>query len=98
MARALVKDRAAENDLIEIWIYSYERWGEEQADRYLSLIERTLLRLAEDPSSGRMREALRTGYWSVSVERHVVFYTFTESELRIRRVLHRVMDFERHLD
>lgn len=35
MARKLVKDYAAETDLISIWVYSFQQWGEVQADRYL---------------------------------------------------------------
>ena len=27
--------QAAESDLEEIWLYSYEQWGVEQADKYL---------------------------------------------------------------
>ena len=37
------------------------------------------------------------GYWSKRLEHHVVFYTFTDAELRIRRVLHEVLDVGRHL-
>ena len=39
MPRQLVKDRAAEADLIGVWLYSYQHWGERQADRYLDAIE-----------------------------------------------------------
>ena len=40
MHRELLKDRAAEADLIEIWMYSFENWGEVQADRYFAALER----------------------------------------------------------
>ena len=40
MNRKLVKDRAAEADLIEIWLYSFKTWSEAQADRYSSTLER----------------------------------------------------------
>ena len=39
----------------------------------------------------------RKGYWSKRLEHHIVFYTFTDAEVRIRRVLHEVMDVGRHL-
>lgn len=54
-------------------------------------------RLAADPKAGDQRDALREGYWSVRIEHHVIFYTFTDAEVRIRRVLHEVMDVGRHL-
>ena len=97
MDRKLVKDRAAESDLIAIWVYSFETWGEAQADQYLAALEKGIQQLVESPGSGKPRDELREGYWSQRLEHHVVFYTFTDAELRIRRVLHEVMDVGRHL-
>ena len=34
----------------------------------------------------------REGYWSLRVQHHVLFYTFTRQEVRLRRVLHEAMD------
>ena len=97
MPRSLVKDRAAEADLIGIWLYTFETWDEAQAERYLGSLERGIRELAKDPESGTGRDALRPGYWSRKLEHHIVFYTFTDAEVRIRRVLHEVMDVGRHL-
>jgi hypothetical protein len=33
MRRQLVKDRAAEADLIGIWVYSFKQWSESQAEQ-----------------------------------------------------------------
>lgn len=95
--RKLVKDRAAETDLIGIWLYTFETWSEAQADRYLDALEDGIGKLATDPRSGHVRNELREGYWSKKLEHHIVFYTFTDDEVRIRRVLHEVMDVSRHL-
>ena len=92
MARNLVKDHAAETDLIGIWVYSFNHWREGQADRYLSALEDGIQKLVGEPEDGKQRDSLREGYWSQRIEHHVVFYTFTDNELRIRRVLHEVMD------
>ena len=97
MTRNLVKDRAAETDLIDIWVYSFNQWSEGQADRYLSALENGIEKLVDEPEDGKQRDSLREGYWSQRIEHHVVFYTFTDSELRIRRVLHEVMDLDIHL-
>ena len=97
MSQALVHDRAAERDLIEIWVYTHRMWGEAQADRYLDALEAGIIKIARDPQSGRSRAAIREGYWSASIEHHVVFYTFSDSEVRVRRVLHESMDFDTHL-
>jgi len=97
MARKLVKDRAAESDLIGIWVYSFEQWGEAQADRYVSAMENGIRKLVSAPEAGKRRDRLHEGYWSKRIEYHVVFYTFTDNELRICRVLHEVMDPDLHL-
>ncbi|MGE3424831.1 MAG: type II toxin-antitoxin system RelE/ParE family toxin [Dehalococcoidia bacterium] len=97
MTRALRKDRAAESDLIGIWLYTVGSWGEAQADRYLVLLEDGIRGVAKAPKKGRRRDAIRPTYWSRKIEHHVVFYTFTDDEVRIR-VLHEVMDVGKHLE
>ena len=97
MPRRLVKDSTARADLIGIWIYSFGTWGEPQADRYLDALELGIGNLAKDPAGGASRDALREGFWCKRLEHHVVFYTFTDCEVRIRRVLHEAMDVDRHL-
>lgn len=92
MARALVKDSAAETDLIGIWVYTCETWGEVQADRYLDALESGIQGLAENPERGTCRDALRADYWSKRVEHHFAYDTFTTEEVRLRRVLHEAME------
>ena len=58
MPRTLVKDRAAEADLIDIWMYSFQTWGEAQADRYLDAMEWGIGQLARDPDAGDPRHIL----------------------------------------
>ncbi|QDT57214.1 Toxin ParE [Caulifigura coniformis] len=95
--RKLLQDRAAERDLIGIATYTYKTWGPRQTDRYLDLLEEGIRRIAQHPEAGEPRDDLLPHYWSVRIEHHVVFYTFTDSEVRIRRVLHEMMDLGRHL-
>lgn len=97
MRRTLAKDRAAETDLVGIWVYSFNQWSEAQANRYLAALENGIRKLVGEPEDGKQRDKLRKGYWSKRIEHHVVFFTFSDSELRIRRVLHEVMDPDTHL-
>ena len=53
--------------------------------------------IAADPESGVVRDELRVGVRSRRIAHHVVFYIYTEDEVRIRRVLHEAMDFGAHL-
>ena len=87
MPRRLVKDQLAQDDLIGIWVYSSRHWGEAQAACPLDAIELGLVALCDAPEKGRLRDEIRSGYWSVTIGRHVLFYSFTSSELRLRRVL-----------
>ena len=97
MARNLTKDQAAEADLVAIWVNSFETWGEPQADPYVNALEKGTRRLVDRPTNGTPRDELHQGFWSQRIEHHVVFYTFPDAELRVRRVLHAVGDVGQHL-
>lgn len=96
MRRVVIRPRAVE-DLEDIWIYTNENWGPDQADRYLLTLDMALTHLAADPTMGRSMNELRSGYWSLHVGRHLVFYTFDDESLSVRRVLHERMDLPQHL-
>jgi toxin ParE1/3/4 len=93
----IVKRPRAKEDLKGIWRYSFNEWGETQADKYLSEIEAGIEKLRNNPKLGRPREEVRTGYRSLRVNQHIVYYVLTPSVIRIVRVLHARMDPDRHL-
>jgi toxin ParE1/3/4 len=94
--RRLVKRPLAETDLIDIWSYTFEKWGVTQADRYLNLLNAQILKMVTRPLLGKSRHYLRPGFRSVQIERHVIFYRFSEDEFEIVRVLHDSMEPEHH--
>lgn len=69
----IVDTALAESDLLEIWLYTAKEWNLTQADKYLDQIENSLNNLLEHPELGRDRTDLRTGFWSLSVNHHIVF-------------------------
>jgi len=84
----ILKTPQVEQDLIEIWLYTAERWGEAQADAYLRKIEkgfasikagRALLRKLADPVH------------FVRCEHHIIF-VLTEGDPMVIAVLHEKMD------
>ena len=87
----------ARADLEEIWFYTLETWGANQADRYLRESNAAVQKLSTDADDGRSEEDLREGYRSIDVGRHLVFYVFTDESVSVRRVLHDQMDIPRHL-
>ena len=52
----------AQADLEEIWLYTYEEWGTQQADTYLNLLFCRFTWLAENPLIGKNRDDIKAGY------------------------------------
>lgn len=95
--RKIRKHALAERDLIDIWQYSFEEWGEAQADKYLDELGKSIGLLAENPEMGSRRDYVREGYRVLFSGRHAIYYTVAPSAIHIIRVLHDRMDPEQHL-
>ncbi len=95
--REVVLSALARRDLKDIWRFSHGEWGEGQADRYFRELNDGIDALGAYPERGVVRDNVRSGYRSIQVRRHVVFYTLTDQYVRIVRVLHDAMDEARHL-
>ena len=94
----IFKTPRATADLVEIWLYSFKTWEEEQADRYLEQLEVGIAQLAQNPRLGKPREAIRAGYRSIQINRHVAYYRMKDQRIEIVRVLHERMDPWHHLE
>lgn len=95
--RRVEHSRRARRDLVEIWFYTFERWGEAQADAYLRTINAAVERLASKPDLGLDFRHVRPGYRRLSIQRHRVFFVVDEDVIDIKRVLHDRMDIEGQL-
>jgi toxin ParE1/3/4 len=69
--------QSAESDLVGIWQYSFEQWGELQADKYLDELNGGIRKLADNPEIGLKRDFVRDGYHVLFVGSHAVYYTVT---------------------
>ena len=87
----------ARADLKAIWTYTADRWGIEQADRYVGLLDSAMRIVAADARRGRPCHHVRPGYFKYSSGNHVLFFTRHKNGIAIVRILHQSMDFERHL-
>ena len=87
-------------DIENIWIYTYENWSLEQADRYLNLIMDEVEYLAENPELGKDYGHIRKGYFRSQVKSHLIFYKVNnkKEQIEIIRVLHQRMDIEFRLN
>lgn len=90
----------AQNDLKNIWLYTFETWSVEQADRYYNLILDEIEYLAENPDNGKDYSHVRKGYLRSNVKSHFIFYKINKKEnlIEIIRVLHQQMDIENRLN
>jgi toxin ParE1/3/4 len=95
MARAILAKRARK-DLIEIKEYTVNRWGKEQARKYIGQIRQCADDLANHRRQGKPREDIAPNLKCYHVGRHVIFYVESQASLEIARVLHDSMDFPRH--
>ena len=89
----------AKEDIDNIWLYTYENWSVEQADRYYNFILDEIEYIAENFESGKSMEHLRKGYRASKVKSHIVFYRKSKKDVvEIIRVLHQRMDIENRLN
>lgn len=91
------KSGLAESDLVGIWEYSFEEWGGAQADTYLDELDEAIRLLTDNPELGANRDFVRKGFRVLFVNRHSIYYTMTNTDIYVVRVLHEQMDPAKHL-
>ena len=90
----------AQSDLENIWLYTFETWSTEQADRYLTLIFDEIEFISNHPESGIDYGHIREGYLRAKVKSHFIFYKINtkEASVEVIRILHQQMDIHSRLD
>ena len=83
---------AARHDLIEIWLYTADRWGVDQADRYVGQIEAYIENATIRAKSGSPVIGLPGAYRKVRSGSHRVIYRLIDEELFVIRILHERQD------
>ncbi|NJN06242.1 MAG: type II toxin-antitoxin system RelE/ParE family toxin [Rhodobacteraceae bacterium] len=89
--REIVQRPLARTDLLKIWRYSFERWGEAQASDYLRHLNQRIRQLALNPRHGYPLEDVAGEFRSLLVGRHLIVYRFTDRVLVVERILHQRM-------
>jgi len=89
----------ANQDIEKIWLYTFENWSLEQADRYYNLILDEIEFLSENFESGKSVDYIKKGYRASIVKSHIIFYRKSRKNIvEIIRVLHQKMDIENRID
>lgn len=94
----IISEKANE-DIEKIWLYTYENWSLEQADRYYNLILDEIEFIAKNFESGKSVDYIKKGYRATLVKSHIIFYKKSRRNIvEIIRVLHQKMDIENRID
>ncbi len=93
----IVLSPQAKSDLSEIWDYTLERWGVEQAEKYVRELWAIIQSQAVDGTMSTDVSDVRQGYRKIRSGCHVVFFKTTADGIDVIRILHQRMDFDRHL-
>jgi len=85
------------SDLEDIWNYTAEHWGVDQAIKYVESLNSTFILLAETPEMSRLRTELSPSVHIHTHEKHMIVYLTKSTHIIIVRVLHKSMLPENHL-
>ena len=88
----------AQDDLESIWLYSYQEWGAEQADKYIRSLLSRFTWLSENPQLGKQRTEVKPGYYCFPEGMHLIFYKITQDGIDIIGIPHQSVDFIAHFD
>lgn len=88
----------AKADLKGIAKFTLNRWGREQRDLYLQMLDISFHQLAANPLKGKDCSDVRAGYRKLIAGSHIIFYRQTlTNTIEIVRILHGYMDIEAQL-
>jgi toxin ParE1/3/4 len=82
----------ATSDVKGILDYTLDRWGAEQADKYVLQIERCLHDLVSGRRSGKPFGESLAEIQVFRCEHHYIFYAAQDDQLAVLAILHEAMD------
>lgn len=77
----------ARNDLADIRRYTFDRFGEEQVDAYVSKLAEGIQRVRPMPGIGRRHYEIPDDLLLVKVEQHYLVYQYVDDQIYIVRIL-----------
>ena len=91
------RTRQADDDLIDIYLYGYDRFGPAQAENYYADLIETFQVLADTPFMCPERPEFVPPVRIHHHGRHLIVYTVETDHILIVRVLHDRVDLPRHI-
>ena len=86
----------ADKDLEDIFDYTFDEFGFDQAEKYLLEIEEIFQHLIVNPQIGKKRDEIKQGLYSFPKDNHIIFYRILDNHIRIVRVLHGSRDVPKY--
>ena len=96
MARVRFLPKAL-NDLEDIWHYTVDRWGAEQAITYTAEIDQACQRLAGTPLIAPERAEFSPPVRIFPQGSHLIVYLIDDQGIVVVRILHKSMDVDQRL-
>jgi len=94
----ILKQAQVELDLLEIWLYTFNQWGEDKADDYLDDPGTEIELLANQPQMSRQRHEFKPPVRIHHHAHHLIVYTALDDGVHLIRILHEEMDVTSQLD
>jgi toxin ParE1/3/4 len=83
---------AAKNDLSEIAVFTLEKWGISQRNKYIKDIFDAFEELSKHPNLGKKADSIYKSYRIYKINKHCIFYTFNSTNLIIAGIFHEKME------
>lgn len=97
MVRYKLTNKAVE-DLTHIWNYTFDKWSENQAEKYYLMLLENCNEIAFNPELGKEYSVIAENLFGFKAGRHIIFYRNIEgNEVEITRILHEQMDLKNRL-
>jgi toxin ParE1/3/4 len=89
--------RKAEEDLENIYVYSYQNFGLNKAEAYLDTLNQRILDISSNSLIGADYSFVKAGTRRLIIKSHTIYYSRQLNIIKIIRVLHHSQDPVRHL-
>jgi len=97
MTKFILTNKAVE-DITSIWNYTFDKWSEQQADKYYKMLLSNCQDIADNPNLGKNYSGIKKELFGLKANRHIIFYRkIKDMPIEITRILHGRMDLKRRI-
>lgn len=98
MAKVVLRQEAID-DLNDIWIYTFSKWSEKQADKYYHALEFACKQIGNNPDLGKEYDRISNNLLGLRTGKHIIFYQVRNKDrVEVVRILHERMDLKNRID